>query len=70
MSTEKKPAAQPATPASQPASSASDEEWAAYVLQKIGSLKYGSLQIVVHDGRIMQVEATEKIRFPSPPRTP
>ena len=62
MSTENKPAS--------PAATASSEEWTAYVLKKIESLKYGSLQIVVHDGRIMQVEATEKIRFPSPPRTP
>lgn len=69
MSTEKKPAAQPAAP-NQPAASASPEEWFAYVREKIDSVKYGSLQIVVHDGKIMQVEATEKIRLPPPPKAP
>ncbi len=68
MSNDKKSATTPAS-TEQPAASASHEEWAAYVLKKIEGLKYGSLQIVVHDGKIMQVEATEKIRFQSPPRT-
>lgn len=54
----------------QPAASATHEEWLAYVRDKIEGTKYGSLQIVVHDGRIMQVEATEKIRLQPPPRPP
>ena len=78
MSTEKEPApprrarprsSTPASPA--PAASAPVEDWLAYVQAKVESVKFGSLQIVVHDGRITQVESTEKFRLPpSPPSVP
>ncbi|MCX6937791.1 MAG: YezD family protein [Verrucomicrobia bacterium] len=55
----------PASPA--PAASAPIEDWLAYVQTKVESVKFGSLQIVVHDGRITQVESTEKFRLPPPP---
>lgn len=70
MSFEKKPVPRAnSASAGSPSASASQEEWTAYVLKKIESLKYGSLQIVIHDGRILRVEATEKVSFQSPPRT-
>lgn len=46
------------------------ENWLACVRAKVASLRHGSVQIVVHDGRVTQVDATEKIRLApsSPPR--
>ncbi|MDX1975867.1 MAG: YezD family protein [Rickettsiales bacterium] len=34
-----------------------------HVLEAIRSLKYGAVEIQVHDSRIVQVEKTEKTRF-------
>jgi len=34
-----------------------------YILRAIGALKFGSLEIVVHDGRVVQIEVREKLRF-------
>jgi hypothetical protein len=38
--------------------------WARTVRDAVGSLRYGSVEIVVHDGRVVQVETREKVRFP------
>lgn len=37
--------------------------WAVLVLQKVRSLQFGTIQVTVHDGRVTQVETTEKIRL-------
>ena len=29
-------------------------------------IRYGSIEIVIHDGKIVQIARTEKIRFASP----
>lgn len=34
-----------------------------HILQSLQSLRFGSLEIVVHDGRVVQVEKSEKLRF-------
>jgi len=34
-----------------------------HILEAIRSLKYGAVEIMVHDSRIVQVEKTEKVRF-------
>lgn len=34
------------------------------ISQAIGSLRFGSVEIVVHDGRVTQIEKREKVRFP------
>lgn len=39
-----------------------DDEAVAAVLQALRGLRYGSLEIVVHDGRIVQLERREKSR--------
>jgi hypothetical protein len=39
--------------------------WLAIVRQKIESLRYGVVQIVVHDGQVTQIERTEKTRLAS-----
>lgn len=38
-------------------------DWLALVREKIESLRYGVVQLVVHDGRVTQIERTEKTRL-------
>jgi hypothetical protein len=33
------------------------------VFQAIDAIQYGSVEIIIHDGRIMQIECREKIRI-------
>ena len=40
--------------------------WLDIVRQKVGSMRFGSVQIVVHEGRVTQVESTEKTRLTEP----
>jgi len=40
-----------------------DVQWLALVQRQVESLRYGVVQIVVHDGRVTQVEKTEKLRL-------
>jgi hypothetical protein len=42
-----------------------DEVWLERILNSINGLEYGTVQIVVHDGKIMQIERTERRRFES-----
>ena len=44
---------------------ASATEWMDVVVSKIRNLRYGSVQITVHDGRVTIVESIEKTRFTS-----
>jgi hypothetical protein len=39
-----------------------DTSWLTLVEQKVRAVSYGSILIVVHDGKVVQVEATEKLR--------
>ena len=39
-------------------------DWIAIVREKVESLRYGVVQLVVHDGRVTQIERTEKTRLP------
>jgi hypothetical protein len=38
-------------------------EWLRVVQEKVESLRYGVVQLVVHDGRVTQIERTEKTRL-------
>jgi len=40
-------------------------DWLAIVREKVEGLRYGVVQLVVHDGRVTQIERTEKTRLPS-----
>ena len=40
--------------------------WDDIVRQQVKSLKYGVVQIVVHDGKVVQIERTEKVRLDRP----
>ncbi len=42
-------------------------DWLRIVQEKVESLRYGVVQLVVHDGRVTQIERTEKTRLPSDP---
>lgn len=41
--------------------------WLQRIKQSVEGLLYGNVQIIVHDGRIVQIERTERKRFDSEP---
>jgi len=41
------------------------EAWLEIVRRKVTAMRFGSVQIVVHDGRVTQVDCTERTRLPS-----
>ena len=45
------------------------EPWVEIVRQKLASMRFGSIQLVVHEGRVTQIESLERTRIPadSPP---
>ncbi len=47
-------------------SSNAQPEWLRVVQQKVETLRYGVVQLVVHDGRVTQIERTEKTRIGAP----
>ena len=52
---------------------ASEERWLTIVREKVGSLRFGVVQIVVHDSKVTLIERTEKTKLDEPPaarRTP
>jgi len=40
-------------------------DWVALVREKVEGLRFGVVQLVVHDGRVTQIERTEKTRLPA-----
>jgi Uncharacterized small protein len=40
-----------------------NESWIGRITDAVSGLQYGTVQIVVHDGRIVQIERTERRRF-------
>lgn len=46
-----------------PAGPSGEPEWLALVRAKVQSLRYGVVQLVVHEGRVTQIERTEKTRL-------
>ncbi|MFC5702932.1 YezD family protein [Cohnella faecalis] len=40
-----------------------NENWLVRITEAVEGLKYGTVQIVVHDGRIVQIERTERFRY-------
>lgn len=44
-------------------------DWLEIVRAGVASLRFGVIQIVVHDSRVVQVETTQKLRIePNPPK--
>ena len=60
----------PTTNSKQNENSASNNEWMDVVLSKIQNLRFGSVQITVHEGRVTLVESIEKTRFNSDSSSP
>lgn len=63
------------TPAAQPDSEVAETfpeptttaPWLSIVAEKVKNIRYGVVQIVVHDSKIVQIERTERTRFDVPP---
>lgn len=45
-------------------------DWLEVVRKNVQHLRFGSVQITVHDGRVTQVESIEKTRFVTPRDVP
>lgn len=45
-------------------------DWLRVVQEKVESLRFGVVQLVVHDGRVTQIERTEKTRLDAAVRKP
>lgn len=45
------------------AAEATRPDWLEVVRSNVANLKFGSVQITVHEGRVTQVESIEKTRF-------
>lgn len=59
----------PATAAKNDAASAetaATTPWLSVVAEKVENMKYGVVQIVVHDSKVVQIERTERTRFEVP----
>lgn len=53
----------PADPSSSASASPQFPDWLALVRAKVEGLRFGVVQIVVHDGKVTQIERTEKTRL-------
>lgn len=47
----------------EPASAVGAPEVALEILGALQEIRFGSLEVVVHDGKVVQIERTEKFRF-------
>lgn len=62
-SSSQEPASEPDPGAPLKAQAAAELAWLTLVAEKVQSLQYGAVQIVVHDSQVVQVERTERFRF-------
>jgi hypothetical protein len=46
--------------------SAGKQDWLEIVRQQVSSLRYGVVEIVVHDSQVTQIEKTERVRLDKP----
>jgi hypothetical protein len=40
-----------------------DDRWLNRIAEQVNGLEYGEVNIVVHDGRIVQIERKERMRY-------
>lgn len=40
-------------------------DWMDVLRQHVASLRFGVIQVVIHEGRVVQIERTEKYRLPN-----
>lgn len=43
-----------------------DDVWQERILDQVSGLQYGQVIITVHDGRIVQIDRTERTRYDNP----
>lgn len=48
-----------------PIRTAGEEQWIPLVRQLLRGVRYGVVQIVIQDSKVIQVEKTEKVRLPA-----
>jgi len=41
----------------------SHANWLKFVSEQIGTLRYGTVEIIVHDSQVTQIEKTERLRL-------
>jgi hypothetical protein len=46
--------------------SLNNANWLEIVRQQVGSLRFGVVEIIVHDSRVTQIEKTERLRLDKP----
>ena len=44
-----------------------DAKWIELVIQQVRSLRYGVVEIIVHDSHVIQIEKTERLRLEKSP---
>ena len=50
-----------------PASEVSEvPSWLSLVAEKVKSMRFGVVQIIIHDSKVVQIERTERTRFDAP----
>jgi len=47
----------------QPVNRSGDLKWSEIVVQNVKSLRYGVVEIIVQDSRVIQIEKTERVRL-------
>ena len=47
----------------EPEPTPNQSSWVEMVRNQVSSLRFGVIQIVVHDNRVVQIERTEKVRL-------
>jgi hypothetical protein len=45
-----------------------EKAWARVVIEKVRALRYGTVQIKIHDAQVAVIEATEQTRFELGPK--
>jgi hypothetical protein len=51
-------------------SNAPEQELERQILFALKGIRYGSVEIVIHDSKVVQIERKEKFRFETTPRRP
>ena len=47
-----------------------DTAWVRSVIQAVRAIRFGAVELVIHDGRVVQIERREKVRFQDNHRRP
>lgn len=63
-------AMKPSVPPEALSAAPSSTDWLESVRRHVAGLRYGVVQVTVHDGRVVQVERTERFRFEASQRHP